>query len=344
MTKYQSTMCKGIAILAMYFHHLFYSMENIEKYNVNFWPFSQSIGHQLGIMCKFCVAIFVFITGYGYYKKREQVSNSIKTILKRLSKLMSSYWFIFILFFIIGLFTTESHKYLNGNVLKTIYNFLMDFLGIAWYTNTPTLNPTWWYISMALMFIILSPILIRLNQSFFGILSVVIVLGVGNICIKSNIFFHLAIYLFVLEVGMICAKYLLFEKIKRFCRGKCYIDIVTGLALLGVALYFRYVGPMFLFDSCIAILICYLVYSLGDKLYLIKKTLHILGKHSANGFMIHTFLYYIYFKDLYYGLKYFIIIWIALAITSLLASAIIEKAKTVLHYNKLFGKLIKKIS
>ncbi len=111
MTKHQSTMCKGIAILAMYFHHLFYVMKWIEKYNVSFWPFSQTVGCHLGQICKFCVAIFVFITGYGCYKKSTQISNSVKMILKRLLKLMSSYWFIFILFFIIGLFTEKSYIY-----------------------------------------------------------------------------------------------------------------------------------------------------------------------------------------------------------------------------------------
>lgn len=55
--------CKGIAIIFMVIHHLFWNVPNI-GYMVGDMALSQRIG----IIGKVCVSIFLFLSGIGLYK------------------------------------------------------------------------------------------------------------------------------------------------------------------------------------------------------------------------------------------------------------------------------------
>ena len=60
-----STVGKGIAILLMLFHHLFNDYEEYAGYAVSYFPFSGDRLTYLAVLSKICVAVFVFISGYG---------------------------------------------------------------------------------------------------------------------------------------------------------------------------------------------------------------------------------------------------------------------------------------
>lgn len=57
---------KGIAIIAMLVHHLFYQH-----------PEYGMIIYQLGLVGKICVALFLFLSGYGLTLQFSNVTNSI---------------------------------------------------------------------------------------------------------------------------------------------------------------------------------------------------------------------------------------------------------------------------
>ena len=65
-TKEDSNICKGIAICMMLMHHLFGS-NDYNGYVIDFHPFTEGRIVFLAVLCKICVAVFVFITGYGLY-------------------------------------------------------------------------------------------------------------------------------------------------------------------------------------------------------------------------------------------------------------------------------------
>ena len=64
LTVQDSNVLKGIAILIMLWHHLFLRPE----YN-DIVIHGHSIAQEIAIMCKVCVAIFVFVSGYGLTEK-----------------------------------------------------------------------------------------------------------------------------------------------------------------------------------------------------------------------------------------------------------------------------------
>lgn len=64
LTVQDSNVLKGIVILIMLWHHLFLRPE----YN-DIVIHGHSIAQEIAIMCKVCVAIFVFVSGYGLTEK-----------------------------------------------------------------------------------------------------------------------------------------------------------------------------------------------------------------------------------------------------------------------------------
>lgn len=74
--------------------------------------------------------------------------------------------------------------------------------------------------------------------------------------------------------------------------------------------------------------------------YMMKKSPYVesffmlMGKHSTNIWLVHTFFCYYYFHDFIYGLKYPILIYILTLGLSVISSVVINKL-----YQLLFGKI-----
>ncbi|MDE6055371.1 MAG: acyltransferase [Lachnospiraceae bacterium] len=67
--KRQATAVKGIAILMMFWHHLYLNMETVREagLNVSFFPFPEYNIVNLAKVCKICVSLYVIVSGYGLY-------------------------------------------------------------------------------------------------------------------------------------------------------------------------------------------------------------------------------------------------------------------------------------
>lgn len=67
LTREQSLYIKGFAIILMFIHHLFYFADRIPKSAEILWLFNDnSFEVTLGLWGKYCVSIFLFISGFGY--------------------------------------------------------------------------------------------------------------------------------------------------------------------------------------------------------------------------------------------------------------------------------------
>lgn len=130
--KRESEFCKGIGIAMMIFHHLFYKAENYQDFVISFAPFSEERINFYALLCKVCVAIFVFISGYGitasYYKKFADWEPSVGEIKdfiwKRIWKLLTLYWFAFLLTCLcqpLGRTITEAY---GGELKESVSSFV----------------------------------------------------------------------------------------------------------------------------------------------------------------------------------------------------------------------------
>lgn len=135
ITKQQSALLQGIAVLMLLYHHFF---NNPSAFYMNGddivfgWP---GRVQQFAWFCKICVGIFAFVTGYGMsclLDKRKEPA--MVTCLRRIVHFMIRYWVVFLLFmgcmFSMGRVRFEPKEFLeNFFCIKNTYN------GAFWYVQ-----------------------------------------------------------------------------------------------------------------------------------------------------------------------------------------------------------------
>lgn len=326
---------KGIALILLLIHHLFYVQKG---YYVDFDIAGYGVVQQIGIASKSCVAIFVFLSGYGLAKKYQNIDVSWRSFyVERLTKLMMNYWLIGILFIPIGiLFFGRTPDVVYGNHL--LAKGLIDFLGMANSFGFYGYNPTWWFMSCIILLYILFPWLNSLCRKQW---LLVLVGSVAVVFFPLYIFNPLKFYLTTFVVGIIA------------CQKGLIINILGGLMGSGLGIKWGSVIMMLfvmrfwipyplLWDSVIAIALsgCYVQLSSEN---VIHKLLVFIGKHSMNIFLFHTFIYYYYFHDLIYWSENPLCIFLTLLVICLFVSWLIEELKTVLRFRDLCQNIILKI-
>lgn len=366
MNKRASTIAKGIAVLMLLSHHLFYSNEKISVLSGNqglaFWPFSQELIIQVSQSFKTCVSIFVFITGYGVYRQiEERFSAKVASkqligcdlasySISRLAKLYSGFWIIFLfahlLGFLLGRWTLFDSYGGNGNA-SGILKLIIDFSGLSDLFGTATYNDTWWYLSLAIILIFITPLLsvaaIKIGALPILMLSFMIPLssewGMGR----------LWRYSFALSLGIFCAKTQMFERVgSRFSidekpMRRLFTLIVSALLIIGFLAARQKaesIGTTWMIEALAATMICF---SSGLLAKAPCRLLALFGRHSMNIFLIHTFIYKYFFREVIASGHYFIIVFLLLATLSLLSSLLIERLKSEIGYNVLSNRLISKV-
>ena len=73
-TNEHTNMIKGIALIFLLFHHLFYKAENM---NFCITLFPQEITVKLAVISKMCVTIFLILSGYGLMKSAEKSQRTV---------------------------------------------------------------------------------------------------------------------------------------------------------------------------------------------------------------------------------------------------------------------------
>lgn len=159
LTPLESNILKGIALLFLLVHHLFYIQ------NGRFDDFEIFDGHYLvnmiGQVCKVCVPLFVFLSGYGLTAEAEKLERIklFKFYKRRFSKLYLNFWLMWLLFVPVGIFVfdvTFDAVYGDHALLK----FILDFLGLINIIGDYGYNPTWWFYSCITTLYLLFPFII----------------------------------------------------------------------------------------------------------------------------------------------------------------------------------------
>ena len=170
----ETKIIKGIAICMMLVHHLFYSLQDIEKCKLLLLRSTQL--ETLAQMCKVCVAMYVFLSGYGLYKSFPNHLSDYPSLKKTVSftfhhliKLLTGYWWCVIPFGIFGMATgLRSFSAIYGNGKTSVLYFIIDFFGLGGrFDHNHMYNVTCWYIALALGLYILFPFLFYILKKMF---------------------------------------------------------------------------------------------------------------------------------------------------------------------------------
>lgn len=351
LTKQDTAVLKGIAIVAMLMHHLWGCAPGWTE------PYTGVLGF-FGCVGKVCVAMFLFCSGYGLsvgYSKivgntrtvqswKYSVTTTLKFLAKRFVKFYTNYWPIFLIFVPISIFVFDrslQDAYIGLNPIK---RFVMDFFAI---NGSKCYNPTWWFNYLIVLLYLLFPILfsgIKHLGYIGGIMSVLLMIFETNLAFINH--YHLLLWQCPFVLGILWhSKEQQLSKL--FNKVPHWLLSVIVLALIMAISYWRASLDMdnaVKIDSVLTILFVTGVILLRDKMPYLKNAFAFLGKHSMNMYLTHTFFFSMWFPALFYsrelggGVNI-----IALLIICVLASLIIEWLKQKTKWNNIFAKLIEKI-
>lgn len=356
-TKEHTMQMKGIAIIILLFHHCFLNAQRwatvpYEKlattkgwgyYPISFAPFSSHTIQYLASFSKICVAMFVFMTGYGMLvsyesqKKKTTMSNYIK---KRMVTLMTGFLIIFVVTEILAIPTGRFIE-VYGHDFRSVVYMIIDALGLAKLLGTPLFCLTWWYMSLAIVLIMIFPFVHSIMEKYQWVVVVASIIvpracGFGQ---STDLFRYLLAY----TLGMYFAQHDLLARIKeKFMEqnvaGKLLSLIVSliGLAVIIKCRQNAWIGWKYLdfwdgFAAMYMIVISY-IYILNGKW--IVKGLGFLGKHSMNIFLIHSFYRDVFFHEFTYSFYYAWLDYIVLMAISLVTSIVLEWFKKLIRYEK----------
>lgn len=352
--KQDTNIAKTIAIIMMYIHHSFFSLESYSGYSFSFAPFGESRTVAIAQLFKVCVSVFVFLSAYGitisFMKKEEKERNvPLKELFVddfcRWIKLISGFIVIYILAQIFS-FLGRNNTEVYGTGLKRVVYTVLDVLGLANVFNTPTFNPTWWYMGLALTILLIMPLLYRAHRRIGLALFIMAVVLPRMLSLE---FTSLRWWLPSMCLGILFAERDLFVKLHNLYRDKIYLyvgKVMLAIAVLCALFIFRHKAQMMLdiTDAFLAVLIIYISFELfGERRRVVKMVAAVCGKYSMNMFLAHTFFRGYYFKDFYYSFGNAWLNILVLTITTLLFSVCVEMFKKYSGYNKMVGKLVNRM-
>ena len=341
ISKEQSKMLQGFAILMMLYHHLFstpealgisyFSVLNIGGINIEL---------HMAWFFKMCVAVYAFVSGYGlcrrfsdFHQKNRNISifkclvHEYRMVLKQLLGLFLRYWLVFCIFIPIG--------FIFYNKAFSLSEFLMNLFGLS-----SSYNGAWWYMLFYLKALLSLPLIDILFVSFsdkssrivkyvfYGIL-IVLIIGLAfydkEILMLSLGFFQPAFYLCFL-MGYLLSRFKVYEFAYKIINEKI-LDILGVLGFLAVivcrvkiakdassaGLDFIFV-PVFAFGFCVIL----------DLIPKIDRVFAFFGKYSSFIWLTHVFFYDHYAKNVVMFSRISTFIYLTLLVMSTLAAFLLE--------------------
>lgn len=314
---------KGIGLLLLLFHHLFYSQYG--DYDDIRLSGGLGLVEQIGIWCKLCVAIFVFLSGYGLTVKARKDGGivSLKGFYwHRLTKLLFNYWFIWICFVPIGVFVFGRPLFDTYSSPKCVY-FLLDLFGLINCTGNYGYNVTWWFYSCIIMLYLSFPFLYKLmERSPWAVVAVAVAMCFLPVHELNNIKVYYASFV----LGMLLCKYEVVGKMAS--RSYWWWILFAVLAVERLKAH-----DVIIYDALLT-LVLVLAYKSITIPRVLEQVLCFLGKHSMNIFLFHTFIYHYWFRHWIFISRNPIIIYFTLLGVCIVISVVLQLIKRLIHFDQ----------
>lgn len=298
------------------------------------------ITHSVAIAGKICVALFVFLSGYGmamtFPKNIDGRLNTAKTSLfflcKRYTKFFLNYWVIFFFTVPIGIFcfgrTLEIAYGENSNILVCLISDLLGQRGFGSY------NITWWFNQLILALWLSFPFFYFAMKTHIvsSIILLLLFINPRNILhILEIIANGLPIYVLPFCMGIFMALHS--DRINKILNYLPPRVVLYGSLFAAAGLFFLRGIPLFpsfsyfRVDPFLTVAVVLAVVSICRASGKRFAFLQYIGKHSMNMYLTHTFIFSYFFSKYIYGLKLPIAMFAALFLTSLLTSIAFEFVK-----------------
>lgn len=324
---------KGIALLLLLIHHLFYINNGLYD---DITIAGRGVVQTIGQWSKICVAIFVFLSGYGLTVQAESkggVGNLARFYWRRFTKLMLNYWFIWLIFVPIGVFVFH-YSFAEAYGSHTGIKFLLDFTGLINAFGLYGYNVTWWFYSCIILLYILFPFFYQLLNK--DTILTVLLIAVATY-LPIPIFASARPYLLSFLAGMIYCRISNINTNEVGGANTFHSAVIWILFLM--AAFDRLVSPDKLRFDAVIVFLMVMAYKSINLPDIIKNALAFLGKHSMNIFLFHTFIYYMWFRDIIYVTRNPLVIFLELLTACLLISVILESIKKLIGFDSVIVKI-----
>ena len=324
---------KGIALLLLLCHHCFYPGEPYDDIILFGHPVVQNIGE----FSKLCVAIFVFLSGYGLTIQtmaKGGIGNVLAFYRRRYVKLMINYWLIWLIFVPIGVFffhRTFPLVYGEHYIFRAFWDFLGLYLVVF---GQYGYNATWWFYSCIIVLYLFYPLIWRLRDFWFVLIPFAYVFPVITQFVPFIDHSLCQEYFLSFVCGMSLAY--LDPKIKDVKLGGA---ILLTLVFFFVCIYRFYAIQPSRWDAAVVILGITLYCTIQIPTRLLKG-LSFFGKHSFNIFLFHSFILGYYLHDYIYWSRSPLLIFLTLLVVCTPISMLIEWIKDVSMINCLQNRLV----
>lgn len=313
MTKKETSITKGVAIILMIIHHLwaFPSRIPIELVNL-FSVFGTPITYYIGQFGKICVALFFFVGGYGLYFSSKNGFN----IIARIKKILFAYWKVFVIFIPIAfLFFSKQPIYCENEILCNKYSeFNIKELVSNFFCITSSYNEEWWFLRSYIIAIITLPLVVKIVKRFstpvnFALLICADIFFVTLLpsllklemlsVLKQNAlfttFFSQSSYVICFWAGIIVAKDNGMTKVRAKMKEAKLLNPIVDLLGIIALIFFRqtYIGNEF--DFVYSILFIALALDLIEKSKILINVFNEFGKRSTNMWLTHSFFCYYFY-------------------------------------------------
>lgn len=314
LTKRDTQMAKGIAVLGMVMLHLFCRLDNL-PYTPWIWVGATPLVYYLGLFGDLCVPVFCFCSGYAHYLMADaQGSRYRKRLPGKALRFLSNYWIVVVLFSLFGLVFDRS-GHIPGSWMRFAGNMLV--VGMDY-------NGAWWFVSTYLILLVLSPVFAVLTKRLNGFLllaSSMIIYFVAYV-LRFSVPVSLpnpvlqwvwdqAVLLGTSQLGyfagMLLRKYGLIGMARKQMQNRPILRrmVVFGFpaaAFLGhCVVQTVFVAPFTAAAALIGLFLAKLP-TWAEKSFLL------LGKHSTNIWLVHMFFYLNLFKNFVFFAKYPILV------------------------------------
>lgn len=335
-----SQIIKGIAILLMYFQHLYSTTSRYEEFGLTGLIGSASIMELIAVACHVCVCLFVFVTAYGIaIQEKEHLYNRdsyIKNSIRRYSELLKQFAAVFlILLFLSYIFNLEygAAEAWGESQISRIIGILCNATGMAGVFQVSWFSASWWYLSLAILLIFMVPVLhiaVRKLGPYASVfLSLFLVQSFGLDTVRDG----LPRYLIVAVAGIIFAEHNIFERTEHYIETKkglgYFLVAVILIAIPVTAVMKSHMQSKYLLDAVMAVLVIELTQLCIKKMPCLNTVLAFIGKYSLYMWLIHSFFTKYWFQEFTYSFKNIWVIFFVLVGITLFISICLSKLEQI---------------
>lgn len=326
ISKNDSKMLKGAAVLSLLMLHLFCRKTNL-PYTPLLWVGEIPFVYYLGLFGDICVAIFCFISGYAHYCQSSTKAKTRERYL-HLLRFFITFWIISGFFSILGLLMHIPT--IPGNFGEFLLNCL---------TIKNSYNGAWWYANTYLLFVLLQPLSYRFVKKcptwlvlafgfvFYTVGYCIRIWGWGAVDepVLSWSIAHIGLLgtsYFPYIIGMLFCKKQVVSKLRR-ALGSCkHVYIGEAVIFACMIIMHGIIQSLYVSVFTAIVTVCLLcACPMPKRLYAV---LGYLGNHSANIWLTHMFFYSKPFDGLVFTAKYPVPIFLFLLLLSLASSYAID--------------------